>query len=98
MKRYSSLEYYQTKKNRKKLKKKKMKNGEEKNQLLVELCYNHHFHNSDSLILDHHHCEIFQKYSINQKILKQSLSLIDWQCQMVFVLSFVNFYYYYGVN
>ena len=40
-----------------------MKNEEEKNQLLVELCYNYHFHSSDSLILDHLHCEeIFQKY------------------------------------
>ena len=46
-----------------------MKNEEEKNQLLVELSYNDHFHSSDSLILDHLHCEkIFQKYSINQKI------------------------------
>ena len=39
----------------------KMKNEEEKNQLLVELCYNYHFHRSDSSILDHHHCEkVFQ--------------------------------------
>ena len=50
----------------------KMKNEnekEEKNQLLVELCYNYHFHRSDSSILDHNHCEKnFQEYSINQKI------------------------------
>ena len=47
----------------------KMKNQEEKNRLLVELCYNYHFHMGDSSILDHHHCErIFQKYSFNQKI------------------------------
>ena len=49
-----------------------MKNEEEKNQLLVELCYNYHFHSDDSLILDHHDCEKnFQKYSINQKILNK---------------------------
>ena len=46
-----------------------MKNEEEKNRLLVELCYNYHFHMGDSSILDYHHCErIFQKYSFNQKI------------------------------
>ena len=60
------------KKKMEKSRKMKMKNEEEKNQLLVELCYNYLFHRSYSLILDHHHCEnIFQKYSINQKILNK---------------------------
>jgi len=46
-----------------------MKNEEEKNQLLVEMWYNYHFHRTDSSIFDHHRCErIFQKYSFNQKI------------------------------
>ena len=43
-----------------------------KTQLLVELCYNYHFSMSDSSILDYRHCEkVFQKYSINQKILNK---------------------------
>ena len=41
----------------------KMKNEEEENQLPVDLCYNNHFHRSDSLTLEHHHCEKnFRKY------------------------------------
>ena len=40
----------------------KMKNEEEENQLLVELCYNYHFHRSKSSIIERSHCEkIFQK-------------------------------------
>ena len=38
-------------------------NEEEKNEDFVEKCYNYHFHGSDSLILERHHCEnISQKY------------------------------------
>ena len=68
MKRYSRVEYYQTKKLGK-IEKMKMKNKEEENRLLVELCYNHQFLRSDSSILDHLRNEkIFQKYSFNRKI------------------------------
>ena len=56
----------------------KMKSEEEKNQLLVELCYNYHFHSSDSLILDHHHCEKkFSKILNQSKDVKQTLLLVD---------------------
>ena len=68
MKRYSRVEYYQTKKLGK-IEKMKMKNKEEENRLLVELCYNHQFLRSDSSILDHLRNEkIFQKYPFNRKI------------------------------
>ena len=47
----------------------KMKNEEEKNQLLVELVYNYHFHISETSILEHDHCEkIFEKYLFSKKI------------------------------
>ena len=75
-----------------------MKNEEEEDQLLVELCYNYHFHSGDSLILDHHHCEKnFSKIFNQSKDIKQSLLLID--CQMaVFCIAFCSFLLLHGVN
>ena len=54
-----------------------MKNEEEKNQLLVELLYIYHFYISESLILEHYHCEKFFKniYSIKKYSLK---FITDW--------------------
>ena len=50
-----------------------MKNEEEKNQLLVELCYNYHFHSSDSLILDHlRYQKIFKKIHSIERYQKKS--------------------------
>ena len=47
----------------------KMKNEKEKNELLVELFYNHHFHISEFSIIEHYHREkIFEKYLFNLKI------------------------------
>ena len=51
---------------------KTLKNEEEKNQLPVELRYNNYFHRSDSLNLEHYHCEKnFRKYLFTQKIWQQ---------------------------
>ena len=59
----------------------KMKNEEEKNQLLVELVYNYHFHISETSILQHGHCEnFFEKYFFSQKI---ELKFDQWLTQKI---------------
>ena len=51
------MEQFEIKNSLKKLYKNEDENEKEKNEDLVEKGYNYHFHWSDFLILERHHCE-----------------------------------------